>query len=184
MEEKVYQIWSVLSTFEESSAACISDMLLHVSNGAIIDGVFVAEKFIWHVEVLFSAADKLDARLSAVAPKGQLPLTTMITLLTFLGLSYSREAKLLCKKIVAFFSLLSKTQDTGVRKLGVTQELLSLVTGLAHYLKLLIRIGLQGALKLVHSASFRVLINTHCYSGTRVQRRRSSPRVLGGPFLP
>jgi hypothetical protein len=63
------------------------------------------------------------------------------------GLSYSREAKLLCKKIVAFFSLLSKTQETGVRKLGVTQELLALVTGLAHYLKLLIRICLQGALK-------------------------------------
>jgi hypothetical protein len=62
-------------------------------------------------------------------------------------LSYSREAKLLCKKIVAFFSLLSKTQETGVRKLGVTQELLALVTGLAHYLKLLIRICLQGALK-------------------------------------
>lgn len=64
------------------------------------------------------------------------------------GLSYGREAKLLCKKIVAFFSLLSKTQETGVKKLGVTQELLSLVTGLAHYLKLLIRISLQGALKL------------------------------------
>jgi hypothetical protein len=62
-------------------------------------------------------------------------------------LSYSRESKLLCKKIVSFFSLLSKTQDTGVRKLGVTQELLSLVTGLAHYLKLLIRICLQGSLK-------------------------------------
>ena len=64
------------------------------------------------------------------------------------GLAYGREAKLLCKKIVAFFSLLSKTQETGVRKLGVTQELLSLVTGLAHYLKLLIRISLQGALRL------------------------------------
>ena len=49
---------------------------------------------------------------------------------------------------MAFFSLLSKSQETGVRKLGVTQELLSLVTGLAHYLKLLIRISLQGALKL------------------------------------
>lgn len=35
-----------------------------------------------------------------------------------------------------------------MRRLGVTQELLSLVTGLAHYLKLLIRICLQGALKL------------------------------------
>lgn len=65
-----------------------------------------------------------------------------------LDLAYGREAKLLCKKIVAFFSLLTKTQETGVRKLGVTQELLSLVTGLAHYLKLLIRISLQGALKL------------------------------------
>ena len=49
---------------------------------------------------------------------------------------------------MAFFTLLSKSQETGVRKLGVTQELLSLVTGLAHYLKLLIRISLQGALKL------------------------------------
>ena len=54
----------------------------------------------------------------------------------------------MCKKIVAFFALLSKSQESGVRKLGVTQELLSLVTGLAHYLKLLIRIGLQGSLKL------------------------------------
>lgn len=43
---------------------------------------------------------------------------------------------------------MAESQDTGVRRLGVTQELLSLVTGLAHYLKLLIRICLQGALKL------------------------------------
>jgi hypothetical protein len=68
-------------------------------------------------------------------------------ILTNLGLSYAREAKLLCKKIVAFFSLLNNSQESGVRKLGVTQELLALVTGLAHYLKLLIRICLQGALK-------------------------------------
>lgn len=66
---------------------------------------------------------------------------------TCIGLAYGREAKLLCKKIVSFFSLLSKTQDKSVRKLGVTQELLTLVTGLAHYLKLLIRICLKGALR-------------------------------------
>ncbi|OAQ63293.2 Rho GTPase activator (Lrg11) [Pochonia chlamydosporia 170] len=133
MEEKVYRIWSVLSTFEESSAACISDMLLHVSNGAYVDGVLVAKRFIWHVEILFQSADRLDQMVLSHSEK---------------GLSYGREAKLLCKKIVSFFSLLSKTQDTTVRKLGVTQELLSLVTGLAHYLKLLIRICLQGALRL------------------------------------
>jgi hypothetical protein len=133
IEAKVNWIWKTLSAFEEKSATCISDMLLHVSNGAYVDGVMAARKFIVHIELLFAAADDLDAQLVANSPK---------------GLTYSREAKLLCKKVVAFFSLLTQSQGTGVRRLGVTQELLSLVTGLAHYLKLLIRICLQGALKL------------------------------------
>jgi len=64
MEEKVYRIWSVLSTFEESSAACISDMLLHVSNGSHLEGVLVARKFIWHVDILFHSADRLDAKMA------------------------------------------------------------------------------------------------------------------------
>ncbi|KAG8631545.1 hypothetical protein KVT40_000685 [Elsinoe batatas] len=133
VEEKVLWIWRTLSAFEEKSATCISDMLLHVSNGAYVDGVMSAKKFITHVDVLFGAADELDETLVQRTQK---------------GLSYSREAKLLCKKVVAFFQLLAESQETGVRRLGVTQELLSLVTGLAHYLKLLIRICLQGALKL------------------------------------
>lgn len=133
IEAKVNWIWKTLSAFEEKSATCISDMLLHVSNGAYVDGVMAARKFIVHIELLFAAADDLDAQLVAKTTK---------------GLTYSREAKLLCKKVVAFFALLTQSQDTGVRRLGVTQELLSLVTGLAHYLKLLIRICLQGSLKL------------------------------------
>ncbi|KAF2836332.1 RhoGAP-domain-containing protein [Patellaria atrata CBS 101060] len=133
IEEKVLWIWRTLSAFEEKSATCISDMLLHVSNGAYFDGIMAAKKFIVHVDLLFAAADDLDGLLAARTLK---------------GLSYSREAKLLCKKVVAFFQLLTDSQDTGVRRLGVTQELLSLVTGLAHYLKLLIRICLQGSLKL------------------------------------
>lgn len=66
---------------------------------------------------------------------------------TIIEFKYTREAKMLCKKIINFFSLLSRTQE--MRKLGITQELLSLVTGLAHYLKILIRIGLTTALRLV-----------------------------------
>lgn len=85
MEEKVYRIWSVLSTFEESSAACISDMLLHVSNGGYIDGVLVAKKFILHVEVLFQAADRLDDSMKMVDTKGMSTIepsysTTILTL--------------------------------------------------------------------------------------------------------
>ena len=65
MEERTYRIWSVLSAFEETSAACISDMLLHVSNGAYMEGVLVANKFIQHVDILFGATDRLDACVMA-----------------------------------------------------------------------------------------------------------------------
>ncbi|KAG0301669.1 hypothetical protein BGZ98_008142 [Dissophora globulifera] len=134
MEEKVYQIWTVLSAFEESSAGCISEMLLHVSNGAYYDGVQMAGKFILHVDILFSAIDDLEMQMKEVGDQSDM--------------AHGREAKMLCKKIVNFFSLLSHTQESGVRRLGMTQELLSLVTGLAHYLKILIRIALTSALKL------------------------------------
>ena len=148
VEYKVHWIWQTLSTFEERSATCISDMLLHVSNGAYMDGVVAAKKFITHVDLLFAAADRLDHRLqtrpSTSAERGVRTFEKIV----HPGLGYSREAKLLCKKVVAFFQLLAESQDTGVRRLGVTQDLLSLVTGLAHYLKLMIRICLSGALKL------------------------------------
>ena len=158
VEYKVHWIWQTLSTFEERSATCISDMLLHVSNGAYMDGVMAAKKFITHVDLLFGAADDLDHRLQtrpnrgAVGPGGEKGVRTFETIV-HPGLSYSREAKLLCKKVVAFFQLLAESQDHGVRRLGVTQELLSLVTGLAHYLKLMIRICLSGALKLERETS-------------------------------
>lgn len=133
MEEQVYRIWTVLSAFEESSAACISDMLRQVSNGKYLGGVRMAERFIFHVEVLFAAIDDLEAAFRREEAK---------------GISHIREARMLCKKVVNFFSLLSHTQETGAQRMGITQELLSLVTGLAHYLKILIRIALTGALRL------------------------------------
>ena len=62
-------------------------------------------------------------------------------------MSHVREARLLCRKTVDLFTLLSKPQESQ-KRVGMTQELLALVTGLAHYLKILIRIALTGSLKL------------------------------------
>jgi hypothetical protein len=87
MEQQVYRIWtyvtfsafvrstshtnfSVLSAFEESSAACISDMLRQVSNGAYLDAIRMAEKFILHVEVLFGAIDDLEFHFASLNMKG------------------------------------------------------------------------------------------------------------------
>jgi hypothetical protein len=123
----------VLSAFEESSAACISDMLRHVSSAQYLEAIRMAEKFILHVEVLFATIDDLEWYFTQLGIK---------------GMSHVREARMLCRKTVDLFTLLSHTQETGTRRLGMTQELLALVTGLAHYLKILIRIALTGALKL------------------------------------
>ncbi|KAI8997370.1 hypothetical protein BDB01DRAFT_830960 [Pilobolus umbonatus] len=133
MEEKVFNIWSVLSAFEESSAVCISEMLLHVSNGAYIESICLSERFLVHVEALFAGIDKIQSIYLEYNQK---------------EFKHTREAKMLCKKIINFFSLLSRTGDMEMKKLGITQELLSLVTGLAHFLKILIRLGLTTSLRL------------------------------------
>ena len=72
VETQVYRIWTVLSTFEESSAACISEMLRHVSNGNYLDGVQMAERFVLHVETLFAAIDDLNAAFRHIGGKGKL----------------------------------------------------------------------------------------------------------------
>ncbi|KAJ2079670.1 Rho-type GTPase activating protein Rga1 [Coemansia sp. RSA 988] len=130
-EQQIYQIWTVLSSFEESTAACISDMLLQVSGGHYLEGLRQAERFIMHVDVLFASIDDLEDELSHFDDST--------------GLQHTREPKLLCKKIVSFFSVLSHTQSNESN--GLTKELLSLVTSLAHYLKVLTRVALKGALK-------------------------------------
>ncbi|KAJ2158961.1 Rho-type GTPase activating protein Rga1 [Coemansia sp. RSA 552] len=130
-EQQIYQIWTVLSSFEESTAACISDMLLQVSGGHYLEGLRLAERFIMHVDVLFASIDDLEDELSHFDDST--------------GLQHTREPKLLCKKIVSFFSVLSHTQSNESN--GLTQELLSLVTSLAHYLKVLARVALKGVLK-------------------------------------
>ena len=71
MEQKVYRIWTHLSAFEESSAACISDMLRHVSSSNYLDMIKMAEKFILHVEVLFAAIDDLECVFASVEKKGK-----------------------------------------------------------------------------------------------------------------
>lgn len=62
----------VLSAFEESSAACISDMLRQVSNGQYLEAIRMAEKFILHVEVLFATIDDLETCFSRLNLKGKL----------------------------------------------------------------------------------------------------------------
>lgn len=124
MEEKVFNIWNTLSTFEESSAACISDMLLHVSNGAYIDGVLVAKRFIGHVEILFGAVDQLAGYIKSHELKGE---SCAVSIVTFgLGLILLTKNSLMAAKPNYFAKKLSlsslfyqKLKNLGYANLGL-----------------------------------------------------------------
>ncbi|KAG2234085.1 hypothetical protein INT48_000262 [Thamnidium elegans] len=126
LHQKVNRVWTDLSSFEESSANCISDMLLNVAAGAYLEGIRMANQFIMHLHVLFSALDGINTHLDQ-------------------NIDCHTEAHLVCKQMIRFFQLLTVPSKSDI---GITQELLSLVTGLAQNLKSLIRIGLDAALHL------------------------------------
>nr|XP_018259121.1 rho GTPase activator [Kwoniella dejecticola CBS 10117]OBR81279.1 rho GTPase activator [Kwoniella dejecticola CBS 10117] len=132
MEMKVQQIWHVLSGYEESSAALIGDMLRAVNERRLLDIILLAERFILHVETLFAVIDDLEAQFAQVGAK---------------GMAHAREAKQLCRKLVNLFSTMSQISPTGGPPPN-NSELFTLITQLAHYLKILIRIALTGSIKL------------------------------------
>jgi hypothetical protein len=106
-------------------------------------------------------------------------------------MSHVREARMLCRKTVDLFTLLSHTQETGARRMGMTQELLALVTGLAHYLKILIRIALTGALKLEREqdvrdalASFLDKLHMLAIRGANPSVKRIMKRANGDVITP
>lgn len=135
MVEKVERILSVLSSFEESAAECISEMLVFFSNDSPVEGVIQANKFIQHVYALFSSIEDIDDALAS-AQIGH-------------SVQRSKEPKQLVKKIIYFFSVLSGNQDDAAR-LAATKEMISLVTSLAHTMKMIIRGALTGAFRLVY----------------------------------
>jgi len=65
-----FQPSRVVSTFQQSSAACISDMPCQVSNGAYLDALRLAESFIPYVEVLFGTIDDLEWAFTERGVKG------------------------------------------------------------------------------------------------------------------
>ncbi|RKO97794.1 hypothetical protein CAUPRSCDRAFT_10557 [Caulochytrium protostelioides] len=166
--QKVSKILHVLSAFEESSAECISDMLLHFSNQRHAEGVIQASKFICHIEALFRGIDVIESGLAATASNppdgsaaaGSLTTTTTTSApLPSTSTTSHKEPRQLAKRIVDFFSLLSVAREAQHRA-QATKEMITLVTALAHTLKTLIRGALTGALRLEARAASAALART------------------------
>ncbi|KAJ3416289.1 hypothetical protein HDV05_002229 [Chytridiales sp. JEL 0842] len=137
--EKVGTILTVLSAFEESSAECIADMLIHFSNHQYQEGIYDAARFLGHVDAIFAGMDDIDHQ----ALERSIPSYKTTS---------RREPRQLAKRIVHFFSLLSHAREPTARK-ETTKEMITIVTALANTLKSIIRTSLTSSIKLERKAT-------------------------------
>ncbi|CAK9436503.1 uncharacterized protein LODBEIA_P10610 [Lodderomyces beijingensis] len=147
IEQVVMNCWLKLSGFEQATAACISDMLLNACTGNKFNGLVVTGKLMLNLELLFKALDQVFKRCK----NSPLPRMEEDNLDLSLDSDYfqqlRKEPRNITGKIMSYLAILRKSAN--ISKSGtLSAELLSVITGCAHYLKLLIRIGLDNALKL------------------------------------
>lgn len=155
IESVVMNCWLVLSGFEEISASCISEMLMCACTGKRASGLLSTGKLVLYVEILFDALDYIQ-RMCLEHKTEPTPVTDSKSVLTEEVYSVDafdkfqtlrKEPRNISGKLMSYLAILRKSNqlsDSG----SLSADLLSVVTGCAHYLKLLIRIGLNNALKL------------------------------------
>lgn len=153
IENTVMSCWLTLSGYEENTAACISDMLLNACTGNQASGLFATGKLILNVEVLFQAIDTVqdfcnivdrDMGFNKENSDGRNNSNTSNDNDIFQPLR--KEPRNISGKIMSYLAILRKSGQISSSG-SLSAELLSVITGCAHYLKLLIRIGLNNALK-------------------------------------
>lgn len=161
--EKSFKIWFNLCGYEEATAACISDMLQYASSHKYNDALLATAKLVYKIEILLSALDvvvaNIDPLINAMIEYDRLSkeeqdeegedYKKLIQIVDTTGFaSLNKEPMTLCKKIVRFMLLLSKSRELGETDSNkLSQDLLESVSSMAHYLKLLIRYGLSNSLR-------------------------------------
>ncbi|EGW34567.1 uncharacterized protein SPAPADRAFT_54685 [Spathaspora passalidarum NRRL Y-27907] len=160
IEQVVMRCWLTLSGYEETTATCISDMLVNACTGDKFNGLIVTGKLILSVEVLFNALDAIFEMCGSSNDLLQEKFQRLPEQHTYDDSESSltspneeyfqplkKEPRNITGKIMSYLAILRKSDH--IAKSGrLSAELLSVITGCAHYLKLLIGIGLNNALRL------------------------------------
>lgn len=135
IDAKTTRIWTTLCAYEEACAANIAALVQCAVDGSMDTAHGSCARLVDLVRVLFVP---LDVLMRGDEEELEKPRKEC-----------AKEAKTLCRKIISYMSLLSKTrkmnQQDHLRGSAVT--FLSLTSATAHYLKVLIRLGLSTALR-------------------------------------
>lgn len=152
IETSVMKCWMILSGFEEITASCISEMLLCACTGKRNDGVSMTGRLVVFVEILFNALDFIQGMCSVYlseksTSRNNSAAEEIYSIDAFDKFQTLRkEPRNISGKLMSYMAILRKSKVSSNK--NTSAELLSVVTGTAHYLKLMIRIGLNNALKL------------------------------------
>ncbi|KAH3680970.1 hypothetical protein WICPIJ_008055 [Wickerhamomyces pijperi] len=147
---KILEIWKVLLDFEGKTAGCISDMLQYATFNDQQKALQATTRLVLKIECLFKALEALH-RLGIQTDSEQLGSnpTTPTSPIKSPYQMLKREPRNLSAKIMVYLSILRNGSKPNSSKTETAKQdmILSAATGLAHYLKLLIRNGLHNALQ-------------------------------------
>ena len=142
LEKLTILIWSTLSEFEESCASLISEMLHSTTINDKSKGLLVTSKLIFKIKCLFKSVEILfnysltnHLSLDYDSPKYH---------------SYSKltkEPRFLTSKIMSYLTFLRDTDSEKMSNNKYSQELLSLISTIAHFIKLISKSSLMHALE-------------------------------------
>lgn len=149
LEKLTILIWLTLSEFEESSASLISEMLHATTTNQKSRGIICASKLIFKLSCLFKSLDLISsyARSRGLNIDYRNPQYQSFSNLT-------KEPRSLASKIMSFLTFL---RDIDFQKLATNKyshELLSLISAIAHLIKLISRNALM------HSLEFNKMSNS------------------------
>lgn len=138
VDKQTLKTWTTVCGFEESCAREISELVQNAVKGDFRAAYKTCIIIVAQIRVLFGAVDivpKFARNQSGTSSSDE-------------QREPGKEAKTLCRKVVSAMSLLSKTRDLSdqERMQGLSKDLPALASAMAHYLKVLIRQGLSGAL--------------------------------------
>lgn len=153
IESTVLNTWLALSGFEEIAASCVSEMLLSACTGKRSSGLYVTGKLVLYVEILFNALDFVQNLCFEFKPENANDSKSILTEEVYSVDAFAKfqtlrkEPRNISGKLMSYLAILRRSNQISESR-SLSAELLSVITGCAHYLKLLIRIGLNNAIKL------------------------------------
>ena len=161
--------WTVLYKFEEATASCISDMFQYLSSSEQIKGIESTALLVLKLECLFKGLNNFSdfnsflqqnsnfrSDKSDLLTGGSVKSDTSTSVDTIsLQTKYKSLTRNLTTKIMIYLQLLRKL-NTRTPTESVVASFMSVITGLAHFLKLILRYGFHTALetnKFAHSST-------------------------------